>query len=35
VGGLGAATADVLCDWLGLAAGEIQQLLDSGTAFQA
>jgi crotonobetainyl-CoA:carnitine CoA-transferase CaiB-like acyl-CoA transferase len=32
---LGADTAEVLRDWLGLAAGEVQQLLDTGTAFQA
>ena len=32
---LGADTTDVLRDWLGLAADEIQQLLDTGTAFQA
>ena len=32
---LGADTTDVLRDWLGLEAGEIQQLLDAGTAFGA
>ena len=32
---LGADTADVLRDWLGLAAGEIRRLVDSGAAFQA
>jgi len=32
---LGADTTDVLRDWAGLAADEIQQLLDAGTAFQA
>jgi crotonobetainyl-CoA:carnitine CoA-transferase CaiB-like acyl-CoA transferase len=32
---LGADTTDVLRDWAGLTADEIQQLLDAGTAFQA
>ena len=32
---LGADTADVLGDWLGLTSNEIEQFLDAGTAFQA